>query len=72
MLRYRLCPRCARAVPVSSSERYCINDGTLMLERCPDCGEGIASPYARFCAACGLELRLNALESRPLRRWRKP
>lgn len=54
-LRYRLCPNCFRAVPVNSSERYCINDGTWLLEHCPLCAESITSPYARFCAACGLE-----------------
>jgi hypothetical protein len=54
-LRYRLCPRCARAVPATSSERYCINDGAWLLERCPLCGSSIVSPYARFCAGCGLE-----------------
>ena len=26
-----------------------------MLECCPACGAGIESPYARFCAVCGLE-----------------
>ena len=54
-LRYRLCPKCARAVPASSGERYCINDGTHMLERCPVCDTSIGSPHARFCGACGLE-----------------
>jgi hypothetical protein len=52
---YRLCPRCFRAVPARSDERYCINDGAWMLERCPICEARIASPYARFCASCGLE-----------------
>ena len=57
-LRYRLCPRCARAVPASSSEHYCVNDGTPLLESCPDpaCDEPILSPYARFCAGCGRSL----------------
>ena len=54
-LRYRLCVRCFRAVPASSDERYCINDGIPMLEACPLCSKPITSPYARFCAACGLE-----------------
>ena len=53
---YRICPRCARAVPLRSRERYCINDGRWMLEECPRCGAGITSPYARFCGECGLEL----------------
>ncbi len=52
---YRICPRCARAVATSSSERYCINDGTRMLEACPGCGARITSPYARFCSRCGRE-----------------
>jgi hypothetical protein len=52
---YRLCPRCFRAVPARSDEHYCINDGAWMLERCPICEARITSPYARFCASCGLE-----------------
>jgi hypothetical protein len=56
-LRYRLCVRCFRAVPATTSERYCINDGTPMLEACPLCSTPITSPYARFCAACGLEFQ---------------
>lgn len=55
-LHYRLCPKCARAVPATSSERFCINDGTRLLEACPHCGAAISSPYAHFCGACGLEL----------------
>jgi hypothetical protein len=54
-LRYRLCPKCYRAVPTRSGERYCINDGTWMLECCPLCGAGIGSPYAHFCSTCGLK-----------------
>ena len=52
---YRLCPRCARAVPIRSTERYCINDGEKLLEACPLCGHVITSPYTRFCGCCGLE-----------------
>jgi hypothetical protein len=54
-LHFRLCVRCFRAVPATTSEQYCINDGTPMLEGCPSCGTPITSPYARYCAACGLE-----------------
>jgi hypothetical protein len=54
-LRYRLCPGCFRAVPASSSERYCINDGMWLLEGCPLCNTSITNPYARYCATCGLE-----------------
>ncbi|WP_158531670.1 MULTISPECIES: zinc ribbon domain-containing protein [unclassified Meiothermus] len=53
---YRICPRCARAVPASTQERYCLNDGERLLEACPGCGARITSPYARFCGRCGLEL----------------
>lgn len=55
-LTYRLCPRCLRAVPAHSGERYCVNDGTLLLETCPACHAPIRSPYARHCAHCGLPL----------------
>jgi hypothetical protein len=54
-LRFRLCVRCFRAVPATTSERYCINDGSPMLEACPSCDTPITSPYARYCAVCGLE-----------------
>jgi hypothetical protein len=54
-LRYHLCPSCFRAVPASLSERYCINDGTWLLEDCPLCSASINNPYARYCATCGLE-----------------
>lgn len=54
--QYYLCPRCFRAVPAAAGERYCPNDGTLLLTRCSGCGAGIGTPYARYCKACGLEL----------------
>jgi len=56
VLRYRLCPRCSRAVPAHSAERYCVNDGTRLLEVCPACKAAITSPYSRYCAGCGTDL----------------
>ena len=53
-VRFRLCVRCFRAVPISANEHYCINDGTQLLEQCPMCKTPISSPYARFCECCGL------------------
>lgn len=50
---YRICPRCLRAVPASSRERHCINDGIRLLERCQNCGERIRNPLARHCSNCG-------------------
>ncbi|WP_423775865.1 double zinc ribbon domain-containing protein [Allomeiothermus silvanus] len=50
---YRLCPRCFRAVPAASEERYCPNDGTPLLLACPRCQAPITSPYARYCVVCG-------------------
>jgi endogenous inhibitor of DNA gyrase (YacG/DUF329 family) len=50
---FRLCPKCFRAVPASSGERYCLNDGQRLLEACPQCGTRITSPYARHCGHCG-------------------
>ncbi len=55
-LRYRLCPRCARAVPHRSGERYCPNDGARLMDACPQCWSPITSPYARFCVRCGTDL----------------
>jgi hypothetical protein len=51
--QYRICPRCARAVPIDAKEHYCINDGVLLLEECPKCQTKICSPYTRHCAECG-------------------
>ncbi len=59
---YCICPRCARAVPLGSSERYCLNDGERLLEACPRCHARFTSPYTRFCGICGYELRTNRLE----------
>ncbi|WP_420597093.1 double zinc ribbon domain-containing protein [Deinococcus sp.] len=53
---YGLCPRCGRAVPASAGERYCLNDGSPMLLRCPQCGAKFTSPYSQFCGHCGLKL----------------
>lgn len=53
---YRICPRCARAVPTSTQERYCLNDGERLLEACPHCQAKFTSPYVRFCGRCGYEL----------------
>lgn len=61
-LAYRLCPVCGRAVPLNTPERYCINDGAWMLDRCRRCGAGIGSPYARYCPHCGLALRTDDKE----------
>ena len=51
---YRICPRCGRSVAASTHERFCINDGEPLTERCARCQTEIGSPYARFCAVCGL------------------
>ncbi|MFB9994430.1 zinc ribbon domain-containing protein [Deinococcus oregonensis] len=61
-LHYRLCPHCLRAVPAGLNERYCVNDGTRLLEGCPVCQRSISSPYAHFCAACGHPFALPARE----------
>lgn len=54
-IKYRLCPKCFRAVPAEAVERYCTNDGEPMLIACPDCNAAIVSPYARHCGRCGRE-----------------
>jgi predicted amidophosphoribosyltransferase len=59
---YQLCPRCFRAVPSSSEEHYCPNDGTRLLAACPHCQAAIVSPYARFCTTCGKSLALKIIE----------
>ena len=59
--QYRICPRCARAVPIESEEKYCINDGTEMTEQCQVCQAPIMSPYARNCAQCGQPLEPQAI-----------
>ncbi|WP_425556218.1 double zinc ribbon domain-containing protein [Deinococcus rubellus] len=51
-----MCPHCGRAGPTSSGERYCPNDGTRLLDACPNCRAAITSPYARHCMRSGLAL----------------
>ncbi len=58
-IAYRICPKCARAVPQGSNEFYCSNDGTKLLEVCTKCQTPITSPYARYCASCGTEYKQN-------------
>ncbi|MBB5376178.1 putative amidophosphoribosyltransferase [Deinococcus metalli] len=53
---YRLCPRCGRALPSVSEERYCPHDGARLIGHCPGCHADITSPYARYCTRCGQEL----------------
>jgi ribosomal protein L37E len=55
---FKLCPRCGRAVPVSSDERHCINDGEVLLTTCPICATAITHPYAKHCSSCGYEFAL--------------
>lgn len=55
-LAYHLCPRCFRATPAVARERFCPNDGATLLTACPRCRTPIASPYSRFCTACGRSL----------------
>ncbi|NJK45206.1 MAG: zinc ribbon domain-containing protein [Pleurocapsa sp. SU_196_0] len=62
--RFRLCPICARAVPLDSTELFCINDGARMLEECPRCHAGIHSPYTRHCSSCGLDFHAASSFSR--------
>jgi hypothetical protein len=58
-MSFRVCPKCLRAVPEHSLERYCVNDGTRLLEACPKCETAITNPYGRHCAACGHHLTEN-------------
>jgi predicted amidophosphoribosyltransferase len=55
LTHFLLCPTCSRSVPASTAEKYCPNDGTKLLERCPCCDRPILTPFARFCAGCGQE-----------------
>ena len=52
-VNFRICPRCGRAVAANTQERFCINDGEPLLERCARCKAEIHSPYAEYCSACG-------------------
>ena len=57
-LGFKLCPRCGRALPASSDERHCINDGEVLLIACPVCDTQITHPYAKHCSSCGYEYAL--------------
>lgn len=50
---YRVCLRCGRGVPTSANELFCANDGSKLLECCPNCKALITSPYALYCVHCG-------------------
>lgn len=50
---YHLCPHCLRATPAVAGERFCPNDGTLMVTGCSRCNAPVTSPYDRYCTACG-------------------
>jgi predicted amidophosphoribosyltransferase len=63
-LSYKLCPRCFQAVPHSSNEVYCPNDGERLFSGCPRCAARLLSPYARFCVKCGLALAHGAPDQR--------
>jgi hypothetical protein len=52
-MTYHLCPECFRATPAQAKERYCPNDGSRLLEACPQCSASISSPHAQFCSQCG-------------------
>jgi predicted amidophosphoribosyltransferase len=58
-VQFRLCSHCGRAVPSTSNERFCPNDGTRLLEVCPKCAANIGNPYARHCTQCGHELVID-------------
>lgn len=64
-LFFRICPHCLRAVPGQSQERYCVNDGERLLERCPACLVCITHPYGRHCAVCGFEFTSSKLTPGP-------
>jgi hypothetical protein len=55
--RYRICPTCERSASFESDERFCVNDGTKMLEECPRCQAQIKVAGAKFCAACGFQYK---------------
>jgi ribosomal protein L37E len=57
-LGFKLCPRCGRAIPASSDEKHCINDGEILLTTCPVCATTIMHPYAKHCSSCGYEFAL--------------
>jgi hypothetical protein len=52
--RYRICPTCERSASAENDERFCVKDGTKMLEACSHCQAPIKVADAKFCAACGL------------------
>jgi formate dehydrogenase maturation protein FdhE len=62
-LGFKLCPRCGRAIPASSEEAFCINDGVRLLKTCPQCDTRILHPYAKHCSNCGTAFSLGKAQS---------
>jgi hypothetical protein len=58
---YLLCPRCLRAVPRESGERFCPNDGIRLLLACPKCNHPITSPFNHYCTQCGHSFQTPSL-----------
>ena len=66
MVKYHFCPCCHRATPAQADEHFCPNDGSKMLQNCPNFQRPITSPYARFCPGCGQNYSETSLESQRL------
>jgi len=51
--KYKLCPVCSFFCNINEQDKFCSFCGSQLIEACPECGEAIANPYAKFCKYCG-------------------
>ncbi|MBI4547657.1 MAG: zinc-ribbon domain-containing protein [Ignavibacteriae bacterium] len=50
---YSLCPNCGNFAAKAEGHKFCVLCGTKMIDQCPQCGEPIRTPTAKFCPKCG-------------------
>lgn len=53
---YKQCPGCSNFSHIDENQIFCAVCGEKLIEACPECGEKIKNPTAKYCVKCGGEL----------------
>lgn len=61
---YKLCTKCGNFSHINENQIFCSICGEKLIEACPNCGEKIKNPTARFCPGCGYQLIINKGEQK--------